>query len=331
MELERPVDCQSLGGDFHEREACSLKRCRAGACWWADGSCDDNVTLIECQAELGRFFARRTCADGLCPQAACCLPPTSIGAGNETCEDLNRATCEGPLGIPVEGAVCADPSVDCTRGACCMNDAVCFETIELLCDGAFSPGVACEFDPCGVACTSIAFSDPRNCVVDARQPSNIDGTNPTGFWQIMLGFDPRDCRAALLPPSGFLIEEVPAGTIPGFAVVTAGNTATLVLGSPIEPRKWTCFSHSAADGKVCLGYLPGDVSGDLTANPAIDLGALIDCMNDPGTCPAYRANVDRVGSDPGALDITRLIDLFNGAGAYDSATGSSLPPCPTGP
>lgn len=108
-----------------------------------------------------------------------------------------------------------------------------------------------------------------------------------------------------------------------------GNAVRIQLSGPIEPRAWTTISH-VSGASVRLGYLPGDVNGDGTANPALDLGALIDCINQPGTCEDWQANIDRTGATAGVLDITRLIDLFNGAGAFDSWTGASIgSSCPT--
>ena len=57
---------------------------------------------------------------------------------------------------------------------------------------------------------------------------------------------------------------------------------------------------------------------------SVDLGAAVDCITRPGTCNDWQENIDRTGIGAGVLDHTRIIDLFNGAAAFDSWTGASL-------
>jgi len=188
----------------------------------------------------------------------------------------------------------------------------------------------------GAACTSevctIVSSSPPSGAIDARQPHNIDGTNPDGWRFVDITFSCT--RAADITAAEFSVTEPSGGdgVAAGIDTVTpqSADTVRVELLDRIEPGAWTKFTHTTSGTSVCLGYLPGDVNNDRTANPAIDLGALIDCINNPGTCATFRTNIDRLGTDPGALDITRLIDLYNGAGSFDSVTGSTLGavPCP---
>ena len=108
--------------------------------------------------------------------------------------------------------------------------------------------------------------------------------------------------------------------------------ATVNFATPIPVKNWTCVTHTGSgdgDGdEVCLGYLPGDVSGNLLSN-ASDITALIDSINNvPGRVrPIYATDADRSGVTA-ALDISREIDILNGAGALDPFLAATLVPCP---
>ena len=231
--------------------------------------------------------------------------PISDPCDSVSCDDVDPCTVDSCDSSSCE-AVCTNDPVVCPPGEVCVN-GVCQAPSD--------------------DCDTLALSYPPNCAIDARQPSLPDGTGQAGWDQIELTFTgDTGCGA---PETGYVVEVEPSGTPPGISSVSVTDeTATLTLDSFIEPQKWTCFSHTTASGEVCVGYLPADVNSDGTSNPAIDLGALIDCINLPGTCDDWQANIDRSGA-AGALDITRLIDLFNGASAYQSWSAATLPGCPS--
>lgn len=195
--------------------------------------------------------------------------------------------------------------------------------------GLFKPGDAGAPDsfeasamvPLGA---TLEESSPPDGAIDARQPSDIDGSNPTGWQEVTWTFS---ACASVTRAADFDVTQE-GGVLPAPTVAQVehlgGNTITVRLSRPMEPRAWTTISH-VSGASVRLGYLPGDVNGDGTTNPALDLTALIDCLNQPGTCNDWQANIDRSEGTPGVLDITRLIDLLNGAGSYDSFAGARLP------
>jgi hypothetical protein len=119
---------------------------------------------------------------------------------------------------------------------------------------------------------------------------------------------------------------LPIGPAPTVSSVSqAGDVATIAFDSVIPLQSWSCVSlNSDETQRACLGNLPGDVNSDGTSNPALDLAALIDCLNNTGSCAEWQEDIDRSGGAAGVLDITRLVDLFNGAGAFESWTGASL-------
>ncbi|MFQ5414585.1 MAG: LVIVD repeat-containing protein [Phycisphaerae bacterium] len=180
-------------------------------------------------------------------------------------------------------------------------------------------------DECEVI--SILSSDPPDGAIDARQPSEPDGGNVTGWSQVVLTFDGD---TAALTVEDFTITLDPPGTPPFLAFVFPdGNDVVLQFGDfvadPIPPGHWTIITHNASGTSVRIGYLPADVNNDRLSNPN-DVLALIDDLNGVTDPPLadYQTDTDRSGAS-NASDILRVIDLLNGAEAYDIWNGASLP------
>ena len=171
----------------------------------------------------------------------------------------------------------------------------------------------------------LVTSDPPDGAIDARQPNNIDGSNPTGWSTVQLTFNED---VAGLTPEDFTVTLDPPGPPPFLAFVFVdGNTATLQFGDfaedPFPPGHWTNITHNETSCSVRLGYLPGDVDGDGTSGPS-DILALIDHLHGVVELPDHATDINRSGL-PTAADILRVIDLLNGAGAFDVWNGVSLP------
>lgn len=171
----------------------------------------------------------------------------------------------------------------------------------------------------------IVSSDPPSGAIDAGQPTDPSGNNPSGWNSVVLTFS---SDASALTINDFTISVEPAGQAPPLTVVSgSGNTAHLsfyeVPGQSIPTGRWTTITHNASGSSVRLGYLPGDVNGDATSSP-VDILAIIDNLNGLTTLPSYSTDVDRSGVTNPA-DILRVIDLLNGAGAYDVWNGVTLP------
>ncbi|MCH8251803.1 MAG: hypothetical protein IID36_05060 [Planctomycetes bacterium] len=168
--------------------------------------------------------------------------------------------------------------------------------------------------------------------IDARQPSNPDGSNPAGWTTIDLVFlgDPPP----LPGKNEFEVEVTGGGTPPEIVGVTVGSyKVTVELDGPIPHGDGvhgvqTKITHVPSGSKTCVGYLPADVNNDRLSN-ANDILALINHLNDaPGPSLAdYQTDIDRSGLT-NASDILRVIDLLNGAGVYDPWNGATLPECP---
>ncbi len=169
---------------------------------------------------------------------------------------------------------------------------------------------------------------PSNCAIDARQPSDPDGSNRAGWDSIEITF--AGCDTSKLGSEDFSVRAFP-WCDPGpcmVRVIPNGNKATLLLpGVPLGG--WICVIYVATGEEVCLAHLPGDVNNDGTSAPT-DILYLIDCLNGLTLCEIWQCNVDR-SAVCGPPDILRVIDLLNGAGAYDSWLNRNLPECPSAP
>ncbi len=175
---------------------------------------------------------------------------------------------------------------------------------------------------------AILASDPVDQAIDARQPSNIDGSNPIGWQNIDITFDGD---TAALTASDFTVTKQ-GGVLPAPSIIAVflapipnnpGNISRMILSAPLEPGSRLTVLHNQSAGSVRLGYLPGDVNADGTASP-IDILALIDVLNQIVSRPIWSTDINRSGSAEPS-DILRVIDLLNGADAFAVWNNVSLP------
>jgi hypothetical protein len=175
-------------------------------------------------------------------------------------------------------------------------------------------------------------ADPPNCAIDARQPSQPNGSNPAGWDATALTFS-AGCDVAGITPASFSVREVPAPGSPNSvcSVQKSGNVVTVRLCRRISLQTWTCVAYNPTGEEVCLGHLPADVNNDGCATP-VDILATIDNLNGQvqPPYPIWQCDVDRSGVCAPA-DILRVIDLLNGADVYDPWLGRTLPVCPSAP
>ncbi len=253
--------------------------------------------------------------------------------------------CEMDEGNPIDCAPFVAAGEPCEEGPFfCPSFGCEFDVnnngIPDCCDAGVPPAV-CPVCPvvCGITdLTGIVFADanaiaplavdqPVHCAIDARQPHDInDATAREGWDRMVLSFT-CDPAAFGLAAGDFTVT---AGT-PGISSVVINgpaNTATVMLNDKITPGDWTCIEHTPSGNHWCMGYLPADASGD-GLSAASDINALINAINlVPGFGrPIYATDMDRSGVTLGS-DILRLIDLLNGAGAFDQWITQGLPVCP---
>ncbi|MCH7703777.1 MAG: hypothetical protein IIB61_01590, partial [Planctomycetes bacterium] len=171
----------------------------------------------------------------------------------------------------------------------------------------------------------VVDSVPPNNAIDARQPSNPDGTNPTGWDSFDMIFQNDAVGVSV---GDFAISQEPPGAPPTIDSVSIdGNTVTVQLSGFISLEAWTMLTYVPTGTTHCFGWLPADVNSSLVAT-ASDVLSLIDHLNgaiDP--LPDYSTDIDWSGA-ANASDVLRTIDLLNGGGVYDVYNGASLPPSP---
>jgi cysteine-rich repeat protein len=174
-----------------------------------------------------------------------------------------------------------------------------------------------------VPCPTLGFvtTNPPAGAIDARQPSQLDGSDVAGWEGIDIIFDEdatglslQDFEVTLEPPGPNIgIDDVQA----------AGLNVHVAFTQPLPPGYWLRLTFLQTGQSVRIGFLPGDVNADRTSSP-LDILALVDHLNGVVTLPLHSTDADRSGlAQP--QDILRLIDLLNGAGAYEEWNGRTLP------
>ena len=175
---------------------------------------------------------------------------------------------------------------------------------------------------------SIVGSDPPNCAIDARQPSEPDGSGPAGWDAATIEFSSTTLD---IEPTDFSLTVEPAVADPPEIILVALEppAVTLYLDTTVPPGHWTCFTYLPSAEALCLGYLPGDVTADLRSTP-LDITALIETLTAHlrNPLPISQSDVDRSGRSAPA-DILRIVDLLNGVEAYDAWLQAELPACPS--
>ena len=176
---------------------------------------------------------------------------------------------------------------------------------------------------------TIVASDPPRNAIDARQPYALTAISPALGWDSIELDLPSCAVTAGVNAVDFMISES-GGTVPApiVAIVTTidADTVHLVFDQPIEPGVWTIVSNSAAS--TCLGFLPGDVDASRTSDDQ-DIVALFSTLDGTAPRPQHATDADRSGVTT-TEDLVELLNLLNGAGAYDPWLNQALPqsPCP---
>ncbi len=177
----------------------------------------------------------------------------------------------------------------------------------------------------GTGRARILSSDPPDDAIDARQPVDPDGSNPQG-WQWVDMLISGDVSG--LSGADFEVTENPqSGSPPSVLAVQPLETEyniRVILSRRISPGVWTTITHLESGGDVRLGFLPGDVNADGTAD-SLDITALVEAVGDSNIAlPLRAADIDRSGV-VSVSDIIREIDLLTGAESFAASNGASLP------
>ena len=172
---------------------------------------------------------------------------------------------------------------------------------------------------------TIVSSYPPDGAIDARQPSEPDGSNPVGWESLEITFNGDTCL--ITAEDFFVATEGRANSTTSILDLeqVGPRTIRLLLSHAIDVGAWTTVTHTGSGAKVRVGSLPGDVNGDATAAPddVLDLIGNLQGLSDP-PLDLWQSDVNRSGGCTPA-DILRVIDLLNGAGDYAVWNSASLP------
>ena len=174
--------------------------------------------------------------------------------------------------------------------------------------------------PPGDDCPAGMAFDPDQMDIDAGQPKAIDGGARQGYQTF------KATGTAGADASCWTMTETDAGGCGDPALTVVEDPAgkyEITLAQPLQPGADTDITYQPDSGDPVTGTftaLPGDVDGSRETD-VDDLLALIDCLTN-WTCEDWECDIDRLEDCTGA-DLERLVDLLNGAGAYDSWDGET--------
>ncbi len=170
----------------------------------------------------------------------------------------------------------------------------------------------------------VLSGDPDDGAIDARKPTDADGSNVYGWNSVditfgRITFDPGPEDFTVSQDGGFSVP-------PSVATVVQVSSPVLRVGldAMIEPKAWTTITHTASATSVRIGFLPGDVTGDGVSDGA-DLASLATMLKGSRALgPEHSTDIDRTRSITGA-DLLELADLLAGNGEYEPYLGMALP------
>ena len=231
------------------------------------------------------------------------------------------ADCDGN-GVPDECQISAEAVVDCS----CVDP--CYEGPFFCYVSPCAPDLNGNGIPdiCDCGDGAVIWLDPPDGAVDARQPHPLYAPRPEQ------GLETFEVQAPGLGDRCWLLTETTESGSPNeiSRIVDNGDgTFTIILNRPITPGELTQITYTSETGVTqtgCFAALPGDADGDRVAT-ANDINYLIDCLNWMDSCPRWQADIDHSATGS-ARDILRLIDLLNGAGAFEVWMSRTVPACP---
>jgi len=267
--LTQELDCTSIGRNWQgEGTSCVPNLCPQpmGACCKPDGSCEDDVTFLNCQGGFYEFHVDTLCAD-VNPPFGCPLPTGACCSPSSGCLLFQDTVSCAALGGTFLGVGTGCPEGACD-GACCFGTDVCLDgddefTCVVIMGGTYQ-GVGtlcvspteCPTAPCCLA---------NGTCVEAQTPAECAALNGTYFD----GF--ADCAAANCPqplgaccyPTGFCLDD------------KSESECTAVPGA-IWPGDGTICPDDCPEG-CPVGTDLGNLNGDLSIDGG-DIQGFSDCL-----------------------------------------------------
>ena len=174
----------------------------------------------------------------------------------------------------------------------------------------------------------IIASLPEEGTIDGRQPFDLDGNHIAGLDVFQLFFAGGGGTVSSITSSDLFLSEGGDVALPIISSLIPDDSTgalTVILNRPLSPGVWTTITHLPSATSIMIGFLPGDIDGSALVDGA-DVDFLLDALDASALTPlSLTFDVDRSGEVNGH-DVLRLIDMLNGAEAYDPPfLGDSLP------
>ena len=205
------------------------------------------------------------------------------------------------------------------------------------CNGNDEPDAA----ECPAAPEFGPLTSPARGIVDARKPHPNNDTEPCyGFGMpddVATGVDESalypividlgvtgatgDCWTLCETPD-MSTSDCGSNSITGVTDNTDG-TYTIILNHGVQGGTVTTIQYLGGYRYIEYVHHPASTDGSSRAD-ANDIIEVVNCLNNPGTCEDYEADIDASGTQT-ANDIVEVVNLLNGAGAYDAWFGTSRP------
>lgn len=160
----------------------------------------------------------------------------------------------------------------------------------------------------GAVRLSVRGSDPADGSIDARFPPAGSRGTSAGWDRVTITFNADTTN---LSPGDFAIVDGTNNPPTIRNIVKDGTSATLEFDHGIAVNSWTKIIHTPSGSTIKLGYQPGDVNGDGSADAA-DVPTLIDALATRLTLPGNQTDLNH-DDNVNAVDLQRLIEAANAA------------------
>jgi len=186
-------------------------------------------------------------------------------------------------------------------------------------------GSGCVHVECVPSCPDepVMFVITPDQVVDARQPQLLSGGPLLGIDGVRL-VGPGPMSAFCFEPCETAHKGLPSNSVTGVTAHGDGSH-TVQLARPVSPGEVTTLTYLPNATTASIISHPGNVDG----NPIVDstdVDAFLRYLNNSAIPPwgVYSIDLDRSGvMNP--QDLARLLDLMNGANAFDAWNSTSRP------
>jgi len=180
---------------------------------------------------------------------------------------------------------------------------------------------------------AMQFSKPtKNCTTAPTQTCSLNSECPAGG--TCTSMTAADFDVTVVP----YVPDLNDDDVRTITAITPNGAdpkiTTLTLDRRIRQARWTCIRDKGSNKRCCMGSLPADADNSRLSQ-SDDVFEIFDNLQGGLVIPAL--TIDKCDTDRSLqcspADILMVVDLLNGAWAFDEVTGDQLPAlvpaCPT--